>query len=160
MINHKVSPVEKMAESPVNNKRLKFNQNKNFNGHIVVNFVHVFRPIYYFARFFGQMPFSIVQIASDEFHQPRIRKWDFIWFTISICMYTVLTVFNSWYIFRASLLFRVNKILYLLAWTISTLRFVNFLCALVMLIMDVCNRHRLVNILNKFTAFDRKVKFS
>lgn len=155
MINRKVAPVGKM----VNNKRLKCNQNKKSKGHIV-NFTHVFRPIYYFARFCGQMPFSIVQIANDEFRQPRIGKCDVLWFIISIFILSVLICFTCWYsIFRRSSLIQVNKILYLLAWTISTLRIVNFLCAILIIIMDVCNRYKLVNIQNKFTAFDQKVNY-
>lgn len=158
-INRKVFPVEKMVKSSVNCKRLlKFNQNRRIKGH-KINFTHVFRPIYYFARFCGQMPFSIVQSSNDEFRQPRVSKRDILWFIISICIYSALVMFNCWYILRAYSFFKYNKILYLLAWSISLLRFINFLCAILILIMDMCNRHKLVDILNKFTAFDRKVRF-
>lgn len=156
MVNRKVTAVEKSLQSS-NKNDLKFSQNEKENGHIV-HFSHVFRPIYYFARLCGHMPFSIVQSSSAKLHQPRVSKFDGVWFLISICIYAGLAICICWYIHRALTLYSsVKPILYLLASSINMLRLVNFLCGMLMSIMDMCNRHKLVNIFNKFTAFDRKV---
>lgn len=157
MVNRDVFSVEKCVQSSVKN-RFKCNSSGREKGHIV-HFAQVFRPIYYFNRLCGHMPFSIVQSSNDQFHQPRVNKLDVLWFVISICIYTALAICICWYIKRALSLYAVKPILYLLASTINVLRLMNFLCGISMLIKDMWNRHKLVNIFNKFTVFDRKVKY-
>lgn len=157
MIDRKVFSIETPIQSS-GKKRLKFIQNDR-KSHIV-HFTHVFRPIYYFTRLCGHMPFSIVRNSNDKFRQPRVNKCDAVWFAISICIYTGLAICICWYLHRALTLYStVKPILYLLASSINILRLINYLCGILMLIMDMCNRYKLVNIFNKFTMFDRKVSF-
>lgn len=158
MVNRDVFSVEKCVRSTVKN-RLKCNLVVRERGKDhVVHFTHVFRPIYYFNRLCGHMPFSIVQSLNDKFHhQSRVSVFDVLWFIISICIYTGLASCICWYLNRALSLYAVKPILYFLASTINGLRLINFLCGILMLSMDMCSRQRHVYIFNKFTAFDRKV---
>lgn len=157
MVKRGVFAVTKCVQSPGKN-RFKCNQIKRGSkcGH-VVHFTHIFRPIYYFNRLCGHMPFSIVRSSNGHSLEPRVTAFDALWFAISICIYMALATCICWYIKRALLLYIRKPILYFLASTINMLRLVNFLCGLLMLIMDMCNRHSLVNIFNRLTHFDRKV---
>lgn len=156
MVNRKIFSIEKHVQSSIKN-RFKFNRNEKGSGY-AVNFRHVFRPIYYFARLFGQLPFSIVQRPNSRSRQSRVTKFDALWFLISICVYLKLVQLFWWFMERALVLSSTKPTIYLLVTTINMLRLVNILFGLLILIMDMCNRHRLVRILNNFTAFDRKVR--
>lgn len=157
MVNRDVFSVEKCVQSP-DKSRFKCNRNAREKGkRHVIPFTHVFRPIYYFNRLCGHMPFSIVQSSTDQLHRPRVSIFDVLWFAISICAYMGLVICICWYIKRALSIYPVKPILYLLAATINLLRLINFLCGILMLIMDMCHRYKLVIIFNEFTVFDRKV---
>lgn len=154
----KVLPVDKVVQFSVKN-RLKFKQNEKKYDAKPTNFAHVFRPIYYFARLCGQMPFSIVHGTHGGIREIRIRTIDALWFFISICIYSTLTCCVCVYLVRAFSNYRIDPSLYVLASGVNLLRLINFLCGILILIMDMCNRHKLVNILKKFTTFDREASY-
>lgn len=121
-----------------------------------LKFVDIFRPVYYFLRFCGQMPFSIVpSLNSKSLLQPRVNKRDALWFFISMCLYSVI----AWRtIGKLTAKLDENKIVCVLFTGNSLLHVITMMFGIVKLIMDMYNRHKLVNILNKFTQFDREVR--
>lgn len=121
----------------------------------IINFIDIFRPVYYFLRFCGQMPFSIVQSSNSEiFLQPRVNKRDALWFLISMCLYTIAT----WRTFgKLTAKLYENEIVCVLFTGNSLLHVVTMMFGIVKLFMDMYNRRKLVNILNKFTQFDQEV---
>lgn len=117
-------------------------------------FVDIFRPVYYFLRFCGQMPFSIVSnLNSENLVQPRVNKRDALWFFIAMCLYTAI----AWRTFgKLTAKLDESKIVCVLFTGNSLLHVTTMMFGIVKLIMDMCNREKLVNILNKFTQFDRE----
>lgn len=122
----------------------------------VINFMDIFRPVYYFLRFCGQMSFSIVRNSSSEvLHQPQINKRDALWFLISMCLYSIVT----WRTFgKLTSKLDESKIVCVLFTGNSMLHFMTMMFGIAKLTMDMYNRHKLVNILNKFTQFDQEVR--
>lgn len=131
------------------------NPNKCEHGKIV-HFAHVFRPIYCFARICGFMPFSIRHSNSpNEQFVPRASLCDVVWFGISMCFY--LTMIVNTFCENVVLPHESNA-------QLNAIGLGNYLLCLMILsfsifalIIDVCNRFKLVNILNDFTVFDQEV---
>lgn len=59
---------------------LKFVKKKAFPKE--TDFVKSIRPIYYFSRVFGFLPFSIEFDSKGEVQNARISAFDFLWFVI------------------------------------------------------------------------------
>lgn len=122
----------------------------------IVHFTRVFRPIYCFARICGFMPFSIRRTDSLNGHfVPRVSPCDVIWFAISMCFYLTMIVNTFWG--RIFLPHEANALLSAIAVGNYLLRLLILSFSIVHLIIDVCNRYKLVNILNDFTVFDQEV---
>lgn len=54
------------------------------------NFAYSFRPIYYFCRVFGLMPFKITYYSNGAIHGFEIGTFDILWFIISMAFNLVL----------------------------------------------------------------------
>lgn len=121
----------------------------------VISFAEIFRPVYHLLRFCGQMPFSIVPSShSGVLFQPRVDKRDAFWFFISMCLYTAI----AWRTFvKLTAKLDENKIVCVLFTGNSLLHVMTMMFGIVKLISDMYNRHKLVNILNKFSQFDKEV---
>lgn len=137
------------------NSRIKVVQKKNCSG--MLSFVHSFRPIHYFSRVFGLMPFSIVHDSRGELQKPKVSFSSSLWFVISICIYS----------FMAYSVFKNMKIAHDSSLT-STILLVgddlllasNFIFGAVIVLIDMCNRLKLTNILKDFMVFDEEVGLS
>lgn len=131
-----------------------FAQNKKIHEKIV-HFSRIFRPIYIFARICGFMPFSIQRSdTQNERFEPRVSKWDGLWFTTSICFYSAMvanTLFGE-----ITLPHESNGQLNAIILGNHLLRLMILIFGVFALTMDMCNRYKLVNILNNFTAFDQE----
>lgn len=144
---------KKMVQpSSTNKTQLKFDFE---NVHTkIINFTDIFRPIYYFARFCGQLPFTIVRNSTDEFHQSRVTKCDALWFIFSISLYLAVS-------FRTAqiLTFQINanETEHVLFVGNAALHIMTMSFGILKITMDMYNRHKLVDILNKFTKFDHEV---
>lgn len=118
------------------------------------NFLHAFSPIYYVSRVFGLMPFSIV---CRTVRKPHVNIFDGIWFLLSILLYISLAI-NSYRNMKfpdekntASFIINVGD---------SLLLNVGLIYAALIIIFDMHNRFKLIEILNKFIAFDKEVNFN
>lgn len=119
-----------------------------------LNFAIAFRPIYYFSRIFGRMPFTIVHNSNGEIQRPRITAFDIIWLFISLCVYSVALISNQMWK-DTYVAWKRNKI-FIISNNVYALLEVGF--CLIGIIMDLFNRYKIVQVLNKFTIFDKKVK--
>lgn len=142
----------KMDKSSSTKIQLKFDHEKVHTK--IINFAESFRPIYYFARFCGQMPFSIVQSSNDEFRQSRVSKCDAIWFILSICLYGAVS-YRSCQILSFEI--NANKTEHILSLGNATLHIMTMTFGILKVTMDMYNRHKLVHILNKFIQLDQEV---
>lgn len=129
------------------------NCSENENPLRKLNFSVVFRPIYYFLRVFGFMPFTIVYDSKGAVQKHSITVFDVVWLLISLFVY--LYAIHStiiWYDSENSpdmsaFLLWVGKIFYIL----------EIVFCIIGILMDLCNRYKLINILQSFEMFDEEV---
>lgn len=157
MFTIKTVSVERMIEPSVNHCNIDGTMiSNNKKCATILHFVHSFRPIYYFARGCGLMPFSIVPSnAQNERCEPRITKYDCLWLAISMCFYLTMMA----YTFSGKITLPHESCGQLNAIVLGNhlLRLMILIFGIFALAMNMCNRYKLVNILNKFTIFDKKV---
>lgn len=120
----------------------------------IYNFEYGFRPIYYFSRFAGLWPFSIVHHSNGTIQNARISRLDGVWFSISMCFH-LLAIFCSYLdsddlndTHATTVTFCILYFLY---------RVQSLLIGVFGIILDMLNRHRLANILGGFIIFDNEV---
>lgn len=142
----------KMAEQSSVENHLTVLNSRNFN------FFYSFRPIYYFSRTFGFMPFTIVYDANSKIQEPTIRSLDIFWFIVSIFSY-LLSAFISFQNtqnpenskFAESVILRGADYAIMLS---------GLIFGVLVIVMDMCNRFKLVGILNNIKIFDEEVSRS
>lgn len=122
------------------------------NDHVLdSNLFNTFKPIYYFSRINGLMPYSIECDLKGQIQRPRIDKLDVVWFVVSSSIYLYATIGSFKYldIFNQAL-----KILVLFDNFHLTL---GLTFALLLIANDMCKRFTFVDLLIKFNNFDREV---
>lgn len=127
---------------------------RNENAPKSLTFAYSFRPIYYYARVCGLMPFSITSSANSAIFGAKFQKRDFIWLAISMCIhiffiYIVIQPFKSLESIDPD---RIVVVLYNLSIFLLSLLF-----GFVYMIWDACNRFKFVKIFNEITIFDNEV---
>lgn len=121
------------------------------------HFAYCFQPIYYFARIAGQMPFTIIrQPPNSSIVKAKFYVRDFFWLAFSLCIHIS-------YIRISILDFKSykhkNSVTSTMYFGNLTLWFASLLLGIGVIASDVCNRVRIIRILNEFTAFDKEVRF-
>ena len=117
------------------------------------SFVYCFRPIYVVSHIFGLMPFSIIFHSNGEVQKSSVSKFDILWFLTSLCLlllgiYALLTVHPS-----------IPKSYSMIAFLGETGIFVTVLIlASLSIILGMCNRHKLINIVKKITMSDKEAQ--
>lgn len=116
------------------------------------SFEYSIRPIYYFSRVFGSLPFSVVRGSDGRIQGPRVNTIDLLWFIVSICWYLALAIA----VYRnpllpqgsnASILMLGDNLMVVLGLTFGA----------VIIVMDMFNRTKLVAIFKRFSIFDQNV---
>lgn len=118
------------------------------------NFQISFQPIQYFSRCIGLWPFTVAYDSNGLIKEARVHLFDKLWFLISICLY-LTALFHTYKnslksqdlkakFFFSTLIFKIYQIPPLFFGTIG-------------IVLDMYNRNRLVDILNKIAIFDREV---
>lgn len=143
------APVIKMVQPSVNDRIKRMFVSKKIRSN-ELNFAYSFRPTYYFSRVFGLMPFSIISESNGEV-QSRVTAFDAVWFIISMCLYLAIACISYNERLRRAKVLSVSTIGYKIH-LIFTLVF-----GAISIGFDMYNRFKLVDILNKFTRFDREV---
>ena len=119
------------------------------------NFEHGFRPAYYFSRFAGLWPFSIIHHSNRPILRARIGFFDGLWFILSICLKLTLA-FYAYEILKTGREKHTNRIIFIVD------NMCDISCCLfgvIATVLDMINRNKLVDILQKFNAFDDEVRF-
>lgn len=115
---------------------------------------HDFQSVYYFSRFIGQWPFTIINKSNKSIKVSRVHLFDKLWFLISICIHLVAIYYIIKYTklnYHSSDGYNFSSLLF----NICNFPFILF--GPVCILLDIFNRNRLVNILNKFIIFDSEV---
>lgn len=117
------------------------------------NVQHAFQPIYYFSRCAGLWPFTIEYDASGSIKRAPVHSFDCLWFLISICVY--LTALFYAYQDLRNQVESGSHIFYTLVFNINNMP--PLLFGAVSIVLDMLQRNKLINILNKFAIFDKDV---
>lgn len=120
-----------------------------------LNFTFGFRPIYYFARICGQMPFTIIYHRSNgAIVGTKFFKCDFIWSAISLCMQIAFIRFAMDLLTSPR---DPNQISATLHFCNIIIWFLTVLFGISMMVLDTHNRWKIVGILKEFVHFDNEV---
>lgn len=119
-----------------------------------MNSAYSYRPIYYFSRIFGLMPFSIIYSSDGRAQKPRVSVFDGLWFVISICIYILMAVIS----YKNIILPTNSNSSYLMILGDYVLLILGLFIGALTIGMDMCNRFKIVDILKMFDTFDNKVK--
>lgn len=115
-----------------------------------INFSHSFRPIYYFSRVFGLMPFSITYDSNGEAQCSRIRIFDGIWFVISMLIY-------SSSVYCIVLRFEKQSSSTFVVIVGNTFLLMSIIYGVGAVAMDMYNRFKFFEIVKSFSVFDKQV---
>lgn len=121
-----------------------------------VNFAYSFRPIYFFSRAFGLLPFSLIFDSKGDIERARVSVFDGLWFKVSVSLY-LLMAFICYQNIELSQDQKASPIL--IVGDASFLIF-GLIYDAVSIVFDMINRNKLVDILKMLTAFDNEVKSS
>lgn len=113
-----------------------------------------FQSNYQYSRAVGLWPFQIVHNADESNEKTRVRLVDILWFFVSIALYLTATFYSFddiKYVPGSSAQSYALFIYYI--YQITSLIF-----GAISIVLDMLNRKKLVNILEKFTAFDDEVR--
>lgn len=116
-------------------------------------YTYSFWPTYLFNRSVGLMPFSIVRSPNGEVLRPKVGMFDIIWFVVAV----------SWYLLLAFVSYQDLKLpqdpkeSFILKLGDHLLLIWGLLHGSLMIIMDMCNRFRLIDIAQKYGTFDKEV---
>lgn len=139
-----------MAQSSASNNQA--NAVTNILSSKEIDFIYSFRPFYYFSRVPGLMPFTIIYDSRDAIYKPAVEAFDICWFMFSVSFYVSTAIASV----RISQL-QYNTTIVLdhgdCAWLIACMTF-----GVLVIAMNLCNRFKFVDILNKFNSFDEKVR--
>lgn len=121
-----------------------------------ITFEYSMWPVYIFSRVFGLMPFSVARDSDGSIQKPRVKIIDLVWFLISICSCLTLAFYELQIVklpqdpHNSQLLILGDNVIIVLGLAFNAL----------VIVMNMLNRKRLVEILRKFTIFDQRVRLN
>lgn len=114
------------------------------------DFASIFRPIYYFSRVFGMLPFSIIYDSNGEVQEPKVRTFDVLWFVGSISLRLSIAFIS---IQQVKLDPGAPHVLTLGGFVLIILSHV---FGAVAAGMEMCNRYIIIDILKMVNTFDKE----
>lgn len=118
-----------------------------------LNFEHVFRPVYYFSRFAGLWPFSIIRSSNGSIQKARCGPCDILWLVLVVCFNLTLAL-DAYEQLKAEREEHEVRIRFVVD---SIFEISSFLFITIGIVLDAINRNTLVLILKKFNTFDLMV---
>ena len=113
----------------------------------------VSRPVRWFARVFGLVPFAIRFNAKTNKALCKVRLFDGIWLVTSLFIYVGSMWFNLYYDFHRE---QTNSYVLILGGRITVVGGC-FLCGFCVF-LDMVNRHRILEVFQKVFDFDQSAK--
>lgn len=121
---------------------------------IKIDFAYSFRPIYYFSRVYGLMPFTITYNARGAINGLEVKMTDLFWFIATLTLNVAMTLMIS----KDTLYLQDLKFLSnMLSGADYFLEIYCMIFNLLLIGMDMWMRTRLVDILQRITTFDEEV---
>lgn len=119
------------------------------------NFAYGFRPIYYFSRVFGLMPFTLTYNSNGKIDGQKIKVIDILWFVISITMNLVMIFMISG---STQYLHHVKSTSLILEGGDHLLLLLSAIFDVILMGFDMCIRFKLMEILKNIDNFDDEVR--
>lgn len=116
------------------------------------DFAYTFQPVYYFSRVFGFMPFTIEYDTNGKIHGPKLRLIDILWFILAIFLYILSIIVH----FRNVEQYSKDSSFILIYGDYLILK-LNLIFIILIVVLDMCNRFKLIDILKNINTFDEKV---
>lgn len=113
------------------------------------DFAHSFRPVYYFSRVFGYMPYSVIFDSKVGIHRPSVRYFDILWFIIAILLYFSTGI--------GSFALNISHSTLTVLSVGDQSEIAHIFLGVLLIVMDMCNRFKFVEIWNKFNKIDDMV---
>lgn len=117
------------------------------------DFEYGFRPVYYFLRFTGLWPFSIIHHSNGKIQRARIGSTDILWLILITCLNLILAFFAI-EILMSEQGIQEKRNQFIL---FSIFKMCSVLFEIFAIVLDIINRNKLVDILRKFNTFDNEV---
>lgn len=127
---------------------------ENQSGARPKKFQHDFQSIYYFSRCIGLWPFTIEYNSNGPINAARVHLFDCLWFLIAICLYLTALLYS---LEHTKSIQNVHEKYFFWNYIYKINHYPSLSFGTVCIVLNMLNRKRLVNILNKFAFFDQKV---
>lgn len=118
-----------------------------------INFAYNIKPVHFFSRLFGLMPFGMVQKLNSDVFEPQVNIFEIIRFIFAIFVY----LFLAFFYFRMMKLPSDGNESNVLMLGDKLLISSGLIIAAIMVIKNMIDRFKLIDISNKFISFDKKV---
>lgn len=121
----------------------------------IMSFGSVFRPLHRLARIWGLAPYSIAADSNGELLNSKIHLYDGLWLLTTVLLYLAFLNYSvdAFNVDRKAL-HRETWILILCA---RLLAIFAFLYGILSIIINMCNRFKLMNMVKMYTRFDEEV---
>lgn len=119
---------------------------------MAANFAYCFRPVYYFSRIFGFMSYTIIYDVHGTVQGSKIRVFDILWFIFSIFSQIIPAAFY----FQTKRISTVHPAI--LIQSVGVVTVTRMVFDISSIVMDLCNRNKLIKIVKKFNIFDENVR--
>lgn len=149
--NISIKPAIEMSENPFT-PDLLFVVKKKVRAS-KIDFAHSISPLYYFSRAIGFLPYSIVFNSNNEIIKCRVSVLDLLWFVISIVFYLCFAIFY----YAASEYLKIGREVSILYVGDTILIVFGLIYGAIVIIIDMINRNRIVDILKRIYIFDKEV---
>lgn len=149
--NTPVRPVIKMVQSKVDDRIESLRKQDQIRK---LNFAFSFQPIHYISRVYGLMPFSFTYDSDGDLYGVKIWPLDYLWFVVSICLYTLLTLVPYKYLAVK----QDPNIPFVLIFTDHMLLMLGLISGAFIISFDIYNRCKFVDVINHFNVFDKEAR--
>lgn len=119
-----------------------------------LNFMYSFRPVYYYSRVCGFMPFTITYKSCGAIHGLKVERLDILWFGVSILINVTLAFMISK---DTEYLHETKNGSIILMGGDYLLQVSSMIFDAVFICTDLCIRYKMVDILRKINTFDEQV---
>lgn len=145
-------PVMKVSQPSAADDRIETIKLEKRNRTEELNFAYSFRPIYYYSRIFGLMPFTIMYDSNGDPQEPRVGLFNFVWFIAAIGLYTSMAYFS----YIDMNVPRDASIPYAILISGFSLQISRLIFGALAIGMDMWNRFKIVDILKKLNIFNKE----
>lgn len=119
------------------------------------NFAYGFRPIYYFSRVFGLMPYTLIYNPNGTIEGHKIKAIDMLWFIISIAINLIMTLMI---LESTQYLHEIKSTSFILEGGDHLLLLLGAIFNFIIIGMDMGIRFKLMDIFKNINTFDEEVR--